>query len=156
MAGTRSAFWPPTAAWLDTDADEGTLEAALVERGILPPLPSTPVSPSLQVISPPSQPNRKTDTCMLSIQAKLEKYTTLKAQGTHINDHLARNRALKNPHVYPQLVHYCQVDETGSLLPPLLPSIDYPSFRPDALCPSPPSMSVHLLVDADGIRPDPV
>ncbi|WFD49146.1 hypothetical protein GLX27_003824 [Malassezia furfur] len=46
--------------------------------------------------------------------AKLAHFHTLKAQGTHFNATLARNRSFHNPHIYEKLVKWADLDETGS------------------------------------------
>ena len=56
-------------------------------------------------------------------QAKLLKFHELKASGTHFNVSLARNRQLRNPHIYAKLVKWVDVDEGASC---------YPQRAPDA------------------------
>ncbi|KAI3629124.1 hypothetical protein CBS9595_000196 [Malassezia furfur] len=49
-----------------------------------------------------------------ALSAKLAHFHALKAQGTHFNATLARNRSFHNPHIYEKLVKWADLDETGS------------------------------------------
>ncbi|KAJ1030236.1 hypothetical protein NDA16_001147 [Ustilago loliicola] len=54
-----------------------------------------------------------------AVQANVERYHKLKAEGVHFNQVLMQNRSFKNPHVYAQLVNHLGIDETSSNLPSL-------------------------------------
>lgn len=51
----------------------------------------------------------------------MQKFHLLKAQGTHFNTSLLRNRQLRNPRIYEQLVRWVDVDECGSCFPERAP-----------------------------------
>ncbi|PWN46173.1 hypothetical protein IE81DRAFT_86189 [Ceraceosorus guamensis] len=58
----------------------------------------------------------------VATQEKLAIFHGLKAQGTHFNVSLARNRQLRNPHIFDKLVRWVEVDESGTLYPDMAPN----------------------------------
>ncbi|CEH17756.1 Transcriptional regulator [Ceraceosorus bombacis] len=58
----------------------------------------------------------------LATQEKLATFHGLKAQGTHFNVSLARNRQLRNPHIFDKLVKWVDVDESGTRYPDMAPN----------------------------------
>lgn len=49
-----------------------------------------------------------------ALKDKLARFYELKAQGTHFNAALTRNRAFHNPHIHAKLVEWASLDEYGS------------------------------------------
>lgn len=89
----------------------------VVDWGI-PPEPSTPCDPVIQVRSSHCQ-----DLHGLHVlfQAKLNEYRALKRDSEnpkHFNDSLMSNRSFRNPHLYAKLVEFVEVDEGATNFPP--------------------------------------
>ncbi|CAJ0752372.1 15638_t:CDS:2, partial [Entrophospora sp. SA101] len=52
--------------------------------------------------------------CDEELEAKLAHFFELKDKGVHFNDHLLKNKAFRNPHIYDKLVEFVHLDEIGS------------------------------------------
>src|SRR3954471_15701164 len=51
------------------------------------------------------------------MQAKVDQFHALRADGTHFNIHLYKSKAFRNPHIYAKLVEFVDLDEIGSNFP---------------------------------------
>lgn len=86
----------------------------------IPPEPTEPCDPALQVIFFSLHHTKHLLYRHVSIQAKLAQFSALKRDPVnpkHFNDSLMSNRSFRNPHLYTKLVEFVDVDERATNFP---------------------------------------
>ncbi|KAH8917731.1 HCNGP-domain-containing protein [Atractiella rhizophila] len=108
QSGPRERSPPPSKndASEDMDISPGTHPAALPFDS---PNPTVTNTLATYEISP-----TPTSGWSLELEGKLANFHSLRAQGTYFNDSLLRNKAFRNPNIYPKLVQLLDIDETGT------------------------------------------
>ncbi|KAI9033266.1 HCNGP-like protein-domain-containing protein [Hyaloraphidium curvatum] len=113
----------------DEDADESRIAPA---DGTGPP---NPVTRRNEILAPknkdrlvlPPEPEGAVDP---QLQAKMEKWTQLKREGTSFNKALMNNKAFRNPSIMNKLIEFLDLDQFGSNFPP--DSFDPRGFGPES------------------------
>lgn len=99
-----SRYAPLTVETSDDMANQSQLRAFLMP----PPLAGT----ANWGIPPPAGRS-----CDIELEAKLRRFTELKAQDVHFNQSLMSNKSFRNPHLYAKLVEFVEVDEGATNFP---------------------------------------
>ncbi|CEG75775.1 hypothetical protein RMATCC62417_10767 [Rhizopus microsporus] len=89
-------------------------EATALKNRLLTALTPKPIE-GIENWGIPEEPKGQ---CDPERSAKIAHFLSLKASGHRLNDHLAHNKAFRNPRIYAKLVEFIEVDEIGSNFDP--------------------------------------